>query len=122
MKVRKVRDGQGTVLISWRDAQKVQRQGWIPSDALDKDWEVDERVLTKAAPYGLPFEKILPKIVIDPKELATSLRSLGIWTAADVLRNPKALSEAILSCAHMSSAKIQTAVRVYEQSTLYVKQ
>lgn len=115
MKVRKVRDGHGTVLIAWRDAQNNQKQGWIPTGSLDKDWEVDEKTLAKAAPHGLPFEKILPKIVIDPKDLAEKLHAKGIWTSADVQRNPKALAEAIVTCAQMSSAKIQTAVREYDR-------
>lgn len=116
MKVRKIRDGNGAVLIEWRDVREHLHRGWIPPDALDEDLSVKDEVLAKAAPYGLPFETFLPAIVIKPEDLATALRRRQVWTYDDVMRNPKSLSVALLECMGFHVAQIQTSVREFDKT------
>ncbi len=115
MIVRRIREGRGAVLIEWFDLEQHIHRGWVPTEVLNEDMNVDAKVLSKAAPYGIPFEGLLPSTTIEPVQLADSLRKRGLWTAEDILRNPTDIAHALISCLGFHASQVQTYVREFEQ-------
>ncbi len=113
MIVTKIRDGRGAVLVQWFERGIHVRRGWIPYQELGPNLEVREEVLERAAPYGLPFERILPEVRIAPNELADALRRNGIWTFEDVMKNPNDVARSLLACMGWSASQLQTFVREF---------
>lgn len=68
---------------------------------------VSEEILDQGIPYGVPWELIIPVHKISPEDIARNLRSLGIWTYQDVLKNPEAIMNAVFSCSTDLLANIQ---------------
>jgi hypothetical protein len=107
-----VLEGRGAVLVQWLEGNSL-RRGWIPTTAVNDDFEVKDSVLKKAAPYGLPFEKFLPKFTITPTDLADSLHRYGVWTFDDVQKNPNQIAKALLACMGWHASQLQTSVREF---------
>lgn len=108
-----IRPGRGTVLVQWQEDGKL-RRGWIPDTLISPNSEVNNRVLSEAAPGGLPFEQIFKNISISAEDLADALRRRNIWTEEDIQRNPAAIAQALLVAAQVSVSRIQTMIREFQ--------
>jgi hypothetical protein len=113
MIVQKIREGRGAVLIQWFEDGRYIKRGWIPYDALGKDLTVDPEVLSRVAPFGMPFERILPEVRIAPEEFAEALHRNGIWTFDDVMKNPNDIARSLLACMGWYASQVQTFVREF---------
>lgn len=88
IEIKIIKDEQGVALLEWRENGRAWR-GYLPT-ALVNEGQVEEAELASAAPYGLPWEELIPRL--DAREvLPLWLRNEGIWTEADLLRgDPRA--------------------------------
>ena len=81
-----------TSLVKYLDGDTLYKV-YIPTTKLSED-EVEESILSKGIPYGLPFENVkLPEIT--GAELAYELHKRDIWTAEEFRRNPDGVRAAI---------------------------
>jgi len=112
--VRVVRSGNNVKLVEWQEDGKYLRRGWVPNQYIDIDNGVDDSILQKAAPYGLPLQYLLSPIVIETEQLADSIHRFGLWTKEDILRNANDIARAILLCCGLGASRVQTLVREFE--------
>ena len=63
-------------------------RGYIPLDKIE-DGQADSETLEMAAPYGVPWDKLLDPGKGFGKVIAAELRKRGIWTEADARNNHK---------------------------------
>jgi len=98
----------GNVLAEWNEDGYV-RRGWLREREMG--WSPTEADVVAAAPYGDPFEDVLPDVHIAPQALADALRRHGIWTAQDAHRQPTAVGQAIILAAGLSVSAVQSALR-----------
>lgn len=81
-----------TSLVKYLDGDDLHKV-YIPTSKLSKG-KVEEPVLKKGVPYGLPWDKIeLPEIT--GEQLAEELHKRNIWTAEEFRRNPEGVRAAI---------------------------
>ena len=81
-----------TSLVKYLDGDDL-RKVYIPTSKLSKD-KVDETVLKKGVPYGLPWDKIeFPEIT--GEQLAKELHKRNVWTAEEFRRNPEGVRAAV---------------------------
>ena len=72
----------------------IPRRVYVPTNKIS-DGEVEDRLLAKGFPYGLPWEKIkLPEIT--GEDFALALHNQNIWTAEDCRSNPQGKRAAII--------------------------
>lgn len=109
-----VRDsGRGTKLVQWHDKGLLKR-AWVPSHLVSSDLEVREKVLRESPPYGLPFDQIVKSVTISADDFAEALHRRGIWTQEDVMKNPDAVSKALIAATGVSVSTFQNSVRQFE--------
>lgn len=70
---------------------------------------VSADVLHYAIPYGYSWEDV--ELTFDHKKFANELRNLGIWTAADALKNPNGLWSALRAALADTLSKILVEAR-----------
>ena len=81
-----------TTLVKYMDGDNLCLV-YVPTNKV-KDSKVEEPVLKKGVPYGLPWEKVeLPEIT--GEQLAAALHKHNIWTAEECRRNPNGVRAAI---------------------------
>lgn len=81
-----------TSLVKYLDGD-VLRKVYVPTSKLLKG-KVDEPVLKKGVPYGLPWDKVeLPEIT--GEQLAHELHRHNIWTAEEFRSNPAGVRAAV---------------------------
>ena len=81
-----------TSLVKYLDGDNL-RKVYVPTSKLSKG-KVEEPVLKKGVPYGLPWDKIeLPEIT--GEQLADELHKRNIWTAEEFRRNPEGIRAAV---------------------------
>ena len=61
--------------------------------------------------YGIPFELKLSRKTLDPEFLAKVLHQSGIWTAQDIVKNPKIVQGAILSACRETFFELNALIR-----------
>ncbi|MDD3136982.1 MAG: hypothetical protein PHF64_10835 [Methanoregula sp.] len=98
----------GNVLAQWEEDGML-RRGWLRER--EPGWTPTEADVELAAPYGDPFEDVLPTVSISPEVLADTLRRVGIWTVQDAMRNPTTVAQAIASAAKLDVASVQASLR-----------
>jgi hypothetical protein len=83
-----------TTLVKYLDGDNL-RKVYVPTSKLSKG-QVEESVLKKGVPFGLPWDKIeLPEIT--GEQLADELHKRNIWTAEEFRRNPQGVRAAVNS-------------------------
>lgn len=108
-----VRDsGRGSKLVTWTDGGHP-RRSWVPTHLISPDLEVSLKVLQESAPYGLPFDQIIESVTITADAFADALHRRNIWTQEDVIKNPDAVSKALIAAAGLSVSSLQTSIREF---------
>lgn len=108
-----VRDsGRGTKLVQWSDGKSMKR-AWVPAHLINQDLEVSFKTLNESPAYGLPFDHILQSVTISADVVADALHRRGIWTDEDVMRNPEAVSKALIAAMGLSVSSVQNSVREF---------
>ena len=82
-----------SALVEW-DEGDDQRRGFVPVKEIEGG-KCGEDGLGAAIPYGAPWEQFIDLSELNAETLARNLRRLGVWTADDLERNPKALRQAL---------------------------
>lgn len=71
-----------SVLVEWMSEGQIYHRGYIPAGKL-KDNLVDEKVLAKAVPFGLPWEEIV-NVTATAESIANDLRRHNVWKYEDI--------------------------------------
>lgn len=107
-----VRDsGRGTKLVQWNDGGL--KRAWVPSHLVNEDLEVAWKVLQESPQYGLPFDHIVKSVTISADAFADALHRRGVWTQEDVMKNPDAVSKALIAATGISVSSFQNSVREF---------
>jgi hypothetical protein len=108
-----IRDsGRGAKLVAWTE-EGHPRRSWVPSHLISPDLEVSLKVLRESAPYGLPFDHIIKSVTITADAFSDALHRRNIWTQEDVMRNPDAVSKALIAAAGLSVSGLQSSIREF---------
>ena len=86
------RKGQ-SALVEWPQGGDL-RRAYVPASKI-KDAKCDEDVLNAGLPFGVPWEELIDASGLTPGAIAMELRRRGIWTSADIERNPKGVRRAV---------------------------
>ena len=97
----------GNVFFQWQEEGRL-RRGWLRERT--PGWVPGPDDVMVAAPYGDPFEDVLPDVRISPEALADALRRKGVWTADEASANPQAIVHAIVLAAGLSYSMVQSAI------------
>lgn len=78
----------GTALVEFRNPGLL--RGYLPIELIDQeDMTADLEDLEAATPYGIEWERIITIDPDTPQKIAAELRESGIFTRADLDRNPQ---------------------------------
>jgi hypothetical protein len=97
-----MRKGAAT-LVEYEDDGGLLRRSSVPSSAIlstaddGRNATVDIITLDQGIPYGIPFEHRIKNREVTAEKIAEELHKVGIWTAMDIVNNPRGVHEAILS-------------------------
>ncbi len=106
-----IRVEKDVALVQWIE-DKRRKRGYIPVNKIDGD-KVDESVIKKAKPFGIPFADII-KLKASSQELEDRLYDEGIWTIEDLNKKSKFLPGILQSVYAVDMAALITAARNYE--------
>jgi hypothetical protein len=104
------RQGQ-SVLVEWTDGGT--RRGYVPADELE-DGKVAKDVLEAALPYGVPWGAFVDFSRLTPEEFEAKLRAMGIWTIADLERQPRMVAR-VLGDLAVTASELHTKVRQHTE-------
>lgn len=103
-----------SILVQYEEGGTLLRR-YIPASKLSilkndaTHGVVSVEVLRHAIPYGYPWEDV--ELTFDQIKFANELRNLGIWTAADALKNPNGLWSALRAALADTLSKILVEAR-----------
>lgn len=86
-----VQQGQ-SALVEWSDG--VLRRGYVPVEEIT-DGKAAKDVLAAALPYGVPWGALVDFSGLTPEAFEAKLHGLGIWTVADLERQPGTVAMAL---------------------------
>lgn len=87
----------------------ILRRKYVPADKVLDGFVADD-VLERAIPHGFPWEEV--EIKFDMQQFAIEMHNAGLWTVADVLREPKTLTGVLRKIFEASfKAVLETASR-----------
>lgn len=75
--------------------------------------ELSEFDFDTGIPFGLPFEDRLSSFSVDSAVLERELHKANIWTADDVLKNPRSVQGAVLAASRGSISEIASLAREF---------
>lgn len=88
------RDGE-TVLVQWTGVEGLMRC-YIPAVEIHAGNMVSDDVLEKGVEYGVDWAELAEReFKFTPVRLRHELRRAGVWSAADVISNPKTVFAAV---------------------------
>lgn len=100
-----------SALVEWQEGGRVHR-AVIPAGDVEEG-RVEREQLELGIPHGLPWETILT-LSATPAALADALRRAGIWTLADLERNPRAAYGALQAVYGLDLAALIRAAHAYK--------
>lgn len=112
MQARVVQRTEQIVLLEWQDTRGHTKRGYLPVGLVSHEDEmvVASTLLDEAAPYGVEWERYIT-IRADAEAIAHELRRRGIWTIADLERNPVTAQKAFLVICMMQVMDLLQEVR-----------
>lgn len=106
MQVSVIKIDKDAALVEWHEG-KMPCRAIIPAKSVHENGEVEEEVLSQGAPYGIDYESALT-INVTVSDIAMRLRSAGIWTKSDAMRNPGKVVSALQSAYKIDLSAILT--------------
>lgn len=103
-----------TVLVEWDDG--IPQRGYLPLEAVQGE-QVEAETLDMAAPYGVPWDKLLDPGKGFGKVFAAELRKAGIWTAADARKNGKVIQSVTAKLLGLSLGGVYKRLNEYLRAT-----
>lgn len=110
--VKVVGDSGQAVTVEWLAGQEI-RRATVPRGSI-VDGAVDEDTLELGIPYGLPWEELCV-LRVTPERIAANLRRRGIWTAADLRKDPNGALTAIRDAYGVDLAALRIAAEQYDK-------
>ena len=113
MKISIISKDNDFVFAQWQDGTMPMR-GHIPVELVMGD-EVSDEAMSLAIPYGVDWAFFLEGAIgnATPERVAECLRSVGLWTLQDVMKNPAAVRGALMQAYSMD---FQTILKLAKDS------
>lgn len=113
-----IRDENNLSLVEWTDGNGIPQRYWVKESALIDRSGKTAKVKNphQGYPYGVDFVHAIQPSV-SSFDICRELRTRGLWTAADLQKNPQAVVGALQAAYGIDMAQVIAIARQYEKTT-----